>query len=326
MTNVLTLIEVSAAGEPRDTAAMMLGAAALLGTPTAVAAVAPGTANGLGDALGALGAEAAFIGESALVGKALSSPEVDALAAAVAHFGASTVLVPHTSTGRDIAGRLAARLGAGLLVDVVDVRADGDSVIATHSVFGGSYTVEATAAGDVTIVTLRAGSIEKRAAATTATVTREAVGDAGADAQVLARIDSETETVASSGRPELRTATTVVSGGRGLGSAENFSLVDQLADSLGAAVGASRAAVDAGYVPHSYQVGQTGTTVSPQLYIALGISGAIQHRAGMQTAKTIVAINTDASAPIFDVADLGVVGDVFTVVPQLIEEISKRSK
>ena len=326
MTNVLTLIEVSAAGEPRDTAAMMLGAAALLGTPTAVAAVAPGTASGLGEALGALGAEAAFIGESALVGKALTSPEVDALAAAVAHFGASTVLVPHTSTGRDIAGRLAARLGAGLLVDVVDVRADGDSVIATHSVFGGSYTVEATAAGDVTIVTLRAGSIENRAAVTTATVTREAVGDAGADAQVLARIDSETETVASSDRPELRTATTVVSGGRGLGSAENFSLVDQLADSLGAAVGASRAAVDAGYVPHSYQVGQTGTTVSPQLYIALGISGAIQHRAGMQTAKTIVAINTDASAPIFDVADLGVVGDVFTVVPQLIEEISKRSK
>lgn len=326
MTNVLTLIEVSAAGEPRDTAAMMLGAAALLGTPTAVAAVAAGTASGLGDALGALGAEAAFIGESALVGKALTSPEVDALAAAVAHFGASTVLVPHTSTGRDIAGRLAARLGAGLLVDVVDVRADGDSVIATHSVFGGSYTVEATAAGDVTIVTLRAGSIENRAAVTTATVTREAVGDAGADAQVLARIDSETETVASSDRPELRTATTVVSGGRGLGSAENFSLVDQLADSLGAAVGASRAAVDAGYVPHSYQVGQTGTTVSPQLYIALGISGAIQHRAGMQTAKTIVAINTDASAPIFDVADLGVVGDVFTVVPQLIEEISKRSK
>jgi electron transfer flavoprotein alpha subunit len=326
MTNVLTLIEVSAAGEPRDTAAMMLGAAALLGAPTAVAAVAPGTATGLGDALGALGAEAAFIGESALVGKALTSPEVDALAAAVAHFGASTVLVPHTSTGRDIAGRLAARLGAGLLVDVVDVRPEGESVVATHSVFGGSYTVEATAAGDVTIVTLRAGSIENRAAATTATVTREPVGDAGADAQVHARIDSETETLASSGRPELRTATTVVSGGRGLGSAENFSLVDQLADSLGAAVGASRAAVDAGYVPHSYQVGQTGTTVSPQLYIALGISGAIQHRAGMQTAKTIVAINTDASAPIFDVADLGVVGDVFTVVPQLIEEISKRSK
>jgi electron transfer flavoprotein alpha subunit len=326
MTNVLTLIEVSAAGEPRDTAAMMLGAAALLGTPIAVAAVAPGTATGLGDALGALGAETAFIGESALVGKALTSPEVDALAAALAHFGASTVLVPHTSTGRDIAGRLAARLGAGLLVDVVDVRPEADSFVATHSVFGGTYTVEATAAGDVAIVTLRAGSIENRAAATTATVTREPVGDAGADAQVLARIDSETETVASSDRPELRTATTVVSGGRGLGSAENFSLVDQLADSLGAAVGASRAAVDAGYVPHSYQVGQTGTTVSPQLYIALGISGAIQHRAGMQTAKTIVAINTDASAPIFDVADLGIVGDVFTVVPQLIEEIAKRSK
>ncbi|MEO7123840.1 MAG: electron transfer flavoprotein subunit alpha/FixB family protein [Lacisediminihabitans sp.] len=322
MSNILTLIEVSGTGTIRNTAPALLAAAAKLGTPVAVIAVAPGAGAALATQLGELGAAQVYVAESDQVGTLLVAPEVEALAAAHAALEPAAILLAHSVEGRDVAARLAVRIQGGLLVDAVDVRADAGKIIATHSIFGGAYTVEAAVEGGTPIVTVRSGAIQERASSATPTVTVESIAVTGDAAAV---IDAVNDLVVSSSRPELRDAKVVVSGGRGLGSKEKFELVERLADALGAAVGASRAAVDAGYVPQTLQVGQTGTTVSPQLYIALGISGAIQHRAGMQTAKTIVAINKDADAPIFDIADFGIVGDVFAIVPQLIEAIEARA-
>lgn len=323
MPHVLALIEVSSTGSIRNTAPALLAAAAKLGTPVAVVAVAPGSGASIADELGRMGAAQVFVAESDQVGTLLVAPELEALAAAHSALDPAAILVAHSVEGRDVAARLAVRIRGGLLIDAVDVRTEADRVIATHSIFGGAYTVEAAVEGGTPIVTLRSGAVQERAGAATPTVT---VTPVTVESGAAAVIDAVNDAVTSSSRPELRDASTVVSGGRGLGSKEKFELVERLADVLGAAVGASRAAVDAGYVPQTLQVGQTGTTVSPQLYIALGISGAIQHRAGMQTAKTIVAINKDADAPIFDIADFGIVGDVFTVVPQLIEAIEARAK
>ncbi|WP_308468566.1 electron transfer flavoprotein subunit alpha/FixB family protein [Rathayibacter soli] len=327
MSNILALIEISPSGEIGHTAAALLGAASVLGRPVAVLAVTPGAGDGLVDELGAMGAADVFIAETDQAGALLTSPELEALVAANAALQPAAILIANSTDGRDVAGRLAARLHAGLAIDAVAVRMEADKIVATHSIFGGAYTVDSTvepaAGGSPVIVTVRPGAVQERAEAVTASASTVPVT---VDSASAAFIDAVHDAVSSSTRPELRDAATVVSGGRGLGSAENFELVERLADALGAAVGASRAAVDAGYVPQSFQVGQTGTTVSPQLYVALGISGAIQHRAGMQTAKTIVAINKDADAPIFGIADYGIVGDVFTVVPQLIESIQARAQ
>lgn len=323
MSHILAFIEVSSTGEIRKSAGMLLAAAARLGTPVAVLAAAPDAGGALAEQLGSLGAAQVFVGETAAVGSALATPQVEALTAAASALDPAAVLVANSIEGREVAGRLAVRLNAGLVIDAVDVSLDAGRVVATHSVFGGAYTVDSTVDGGPAIVTVRLGSIEGQAPAAAASVTAVPVSVDDASSAV---IDSVNDVVVVSARPELRGAAKVVSGGRGLASKENFVLVEQLADALGAAVGASRAAVDAGYVPQTFQVGQTGITVSPQLYVALGISGAIQHRAGMQTAKTIVAINKDADAPIFDIADFGIVGDVFTVVPQLIAAIEERTK
>ena len=316
MAEVLVLVE-HAEGALRKVSSELITAARVLGEPAAVVVGAPGTAAPLIDGLKAAGAAKIYVAESDDVDKYLITPVVDVLAALAESKAPAAVLLAASADGKEIAGRLAARLGSGLLVDVVEVKEGAKGV---HSIFGGAFTVEAQANGDTPVITVRAGAIE----AEPADGAGEQVSvEVPAAAENATKITAREPAVAGD-RPELTEATIVVSGGRGVGSAENFSVVEALADSLGAAVGASRAAVDSGYYPGQFQVGQTGKTVSPQLYIALGISGAIQHRAGMQTSKTIVAVNKDEEAPIFEIADYGVVGDLFKVAPQLTDAIKAR--
>ena len=317
MSEVLVLVEQQD-GVVKKVTGELLTLARSLGTPSAVW-VGPGYGDTAAAALAEFGAATVYVAGDASFADHPVAPKSDVLAQLVAEKSPSAVLVASTADGKEAAGRLAVRTNSGVITDAVAVSAD---LVATQSVFGGSTVVHSKVTSGTPIFTVRPNSVAPEASAGAAA--RVDVTVPLSASTTKAKVTGRTAAV-KGGRPELTEAAIVVSGGRGVGSAEGFGVIEGLADALHAAVGASRAATDAGWYPHQYQVGQTGKTVSPQLYIANGISGAIQHRAGMQTSKTIVVVNKDPEAPIFELADYAVVGDLFQVVPQLTEEISKRA-
>jgi len=317
MAEVLVLVDF-ANGTVKKSTLELLTAARVLGVPSAVVLGAPGMAGQLIETLTAYGASKIYIVENSDFDGYLVAPRAEALAQIAGQAMPAAILVTSSAENKEIAARTAYKLGSGFLADAVEIDEDGD---VKQSVFGGTVSVTSKVTKGVPVISLRANAVSAQAmpAEGEQIPVIVEVSESAKSARVLDRVQE-----AKGSRPALQDASVVVAGGRGVGSAENFSIVETLADSIGAAVGASRAATDAGWVPHQMQVGQTGVTVSPQLYIALGISGAIQHRAGMQTAKTIVAVNKDPEAPIFELADFGVVGDLFSVAAQLADEVNKR--
>ena len=320
MSQVLVLVD-HVEGSVRKTTSELLTIARRLGEPAAVF-----VGRGWGAAAPALaeyGAAMAYVAESDEADDYLVVPKVEALQAVLAAAGERgdvvAVLIPSSSEGKEIAGRLAVRLGSGVITDAVDVQPGDSGPVATQAAFAGGYSVQSHVTKGIPVITVKANSAapEPAPAQTDVRTVPLTLSDDAKRARIVER-----KPKAKSGRPDLSEAAIVVSGGRGTNG--DFGPVEAFADALGAAVGASRAAVDAGWYPHSNQVGQTGKQVSPQLYIAAGISGAIQHRAGMQTSKTIVAVNKDPEAPIFELADFGVVGDLFAILPQAAEEVAKR--
>jgi electron transfer flavoprotein alpha subunit len=312
MPEVLVLVD-HVDGTVRKTTTELLTIARQVGAPSAVLVGAD--AEAARDTLARFGAAKVYVVQSADVVDSLVAPTAELLAQLVERTAPAAVLLASNGENKEIAARLAIKTGSGLITDAVAVDAD---LTATQSVFAGSYTVRSTVTTGTPVITVKPNSVTPEEAPAEAVV--EPFEPVVSEAARAARI-TERRPRAKSGRPELTEAAIVVSGGRGTGG--DFTPVEAFADSLGAAVGASRAAVDAGWYPHANQVGQTGKTVSPQLYVATGISGAIQHRAGMQTSKTIVAVNKDEEAPIFELVDFGVVGDLFTVLPQATEAIEK---
>jgi electron transfer flavoprotein alpha subunit len=323
MAEVLVLVEHTD-GDVKKVTLELLTLARRLGEPSAVligSDSAPGVYDRAKAALAEHGAAKVYVTQDPEVSSYLTAPTAEVLAQLVEQSSPAAVLLASSTDGKEIAARLAVKTGSGVITDATDVAGEGGSPVAEQQVFGGSTIVRSKVGHGTPIITVRPNSTPPEAAP--ADATREDVtvtlSEAARGSRITDRVVEE-----KGERPELSAAAIVVSGGRGVGSADKFSVIEALADSLGAAVGASRAVTDAGWYPHQHQVGQTGKTVSPQLYVAAGISGAIQHRAGMQTSKTIVAINKDPEAPIFELVDFGVVGDLHQVVPALTDEVTKR--
>ncbi|MFJ9776811.1 electron transfer flavoprotein subunit alpha/FixB family protein [Kitasatospora sp. NPDC101157] len=318
MAEILVLVD-HAEGTVRKPALELLTLARRIGEPSAVVLGAGAAAADIAARAAEFGAAKVYVADGAEFADQLVVPKVDALAQIARTVSPAAVLVTSSGEGKEVAARVALRIGSGIITDAVDLEAGDGGPVATQSVFAASFQVKSKVTKGAPVITVKPNAVAPEAAPAAGTVENVSVEFTGNAATVTSRTPR-----VSTGRPELTEAAIVVSGGRGVGAAEGFGVVEELADALGAAVGASRAAVDAGWYPHSNQVGQTGKQVSPQLYIAAGISGAIQHRAGMQTSKTIVAVNKDPEAPIFELVDYGVVGDLFQVLPQLTTEVKAR--
>ena len=316
MAEVLVLVD-HADGRLRKATAELLTIARRLGEPSAVH-IGTG-ADRAQVTLAKYGAHKVYVVDDPDAAAYLVAPQAEILATLVEKLSPAAVLIPSNVSGKEIAARLSIRTGSGLITDAVDVRPGENGIETTQSVFAGSFSVTATVTTGTPIIAVKPNSAPIEAAPAAGVL--EQVSVTLSDAARSARV-TDSQPRQATGRPELTEAAIVVAGGRGTGG--NFGPVEEFADSLGAAVGASRAAVDAGWYPHGAQIGQTGKQVSPQLYVAAGISGAIQHRAGMQTSKTIVAVNKDEEAPIFELVDFGVVGDLFSVLPQATAEVRRR--
>jgi electron transfer flavoprotein alpha subunit len=319
MSEVLVVVD-HVDGEVKKPTYELLTIARRLGEPSAVFFGAPDKADGVVEKAKAYGAEKVYVIDDAELKGYLVAPKAEAMQQLAEKTSPSAILFPSTFEGKEVAARLAIKIESGLITDAVDVQpGDGGAPVTTQSVFAGSFSVTAKVTQGTPIITVKPNSAapEEAAGAGAVEAFTPTISDGAKTAQIIASQPRQ-----ATGRPDLTEAAIVVSGGRGTGG--DFTPIEAFADSLGAAVGASRAAVDSGWMPHAFQVGQTGKTVSPQLYVALGISGAIQHRAGMQTSKTIVAVNKDPEAPIFELVDFGVVGDLHTVLPAATEKVKQR--
>jgi len=320
VSEILVLIERSPSGV-RKASLELLTLARRLGTPGAV--LFGGADEGVVAELGRYGAATVHAVDDADVADCLVVPKAEALAQLARRDGVAAVLVTSGPEGKDVAGRVAVALGSGIVTDAVDVAPGESGPTVTQSVVSGQWVAVSEVVRGLPVITVRPNAVPAEPVDGASTPAVEPVTVAFSDLARAARIVSRSPKQ-TSGRPELLDAAVVVAGGRGVGSAQAFALIESVADALGGAVGASRAATDLDWYPHQHQIGQTGKTVAPQLYIAGGISGAIQHRAGMQGSKTIVAVNKDPKAPIFAIADFGVVGDLHSVLPQLSSEIARR--
>jgi electron transfer flavoprotein alpha subunit len=293
-----------------------------LGGSSAAVAFGPG-AGSTAKKIGLYGAGTLYASEDEQLVKYSITPQAQVLADLIAEKKPRVVLFPNTSVAKDVAAQVSAKIGAGVLTNAIDVALKDGAITSLAPAFGGSIEVTSTVVGDATqFIVVRPNALLPQQVGSDAQVV--SISANVKDNSLLAQV---IDVVIESGADApLEEAAVIVAGGRGVGGGENFRVLDDLAKELGAAVGASRAAVDAGWIQYPHQVGQTGKTVKPNLYIACGISGAVQHKVGMQTSKVIVAINKNPDSPIFEFADLGIVGDMFDIVPKLTEEVRKRKQ